>query len=61
MIDAINESQSGAITVTKQPKAIQIELPSFIVCPKVYMYIQEVLTHRGFSGERKNRDKRNPR
>ena len=26
-----------------------------------FLQVQEVLTHRGFSGERKNRDKRNPR
>ena len=34
MNDAINESKNRATTVTKRLKALEIELPSLILCPK---------------------------
>ena len=34
MNDAINESKNRATTVTKRLKALEIELPSLIFCPK---------------------------
>ena len=34
MIDAIKESERGAMTVTKRSESLQYEPPSIIICPK---------------------------